>query len=206
MVRRTLMLLSVGMAAGVAVDRVYRELQKPAAEQFPWLRARMNDTVNPWLMERGIPGSEKAEIATLEHVGRSSGTVYFTPVHPTLRGEVVLIPAPMGVGSHWAMNVLHTGRARLQLHEQLYELDKPELITLAETGMFSPGLAAPFDRMGMRYVRFHLVASAPGTFATHATSMPAGVPVFDGALDGAVPMSAEIPIEPRMVERDPAPA
>ena len=28
------------------------------------------DTVNPWLMDRGIPGSTTVEIATLEHIGR----------------------------------------------------------------------------------------------------------------------------------------
>jgi len=206
MVRRALMLVSLGMVAGVAVDRAYRELQKPAAEQFPWMRARMNDRVNPWLLEHGIPGSEKAEIATLEHIGRTSGTVHFTPVHPTIRDAVVLIPAPLGVGSQWARNVEHAGHARMQFHDMLYELDQPELIAVAETGIFPPQVAAPFDRMGWRYVRLHVAASVPGTFATHATTLPAGTPVFEGTLEGAVPMSAEIPIEPRMVTREKSPA
>ena len=202
MVVKAVRLIGVGIAVGVAVDRLALELRKPAADQFPWLRARMNDSVNPWLMEHGIPGSEKAEIATLEHVGRTSGTAYFTPVHPTLRDESVLIPAPMGVGSQWAMNVLHAGRARMQLHDRLYELDRPELITVAETGMFPAPVAAPFDRMGWRYVRFHVAASAAATFGTHSSSMPSDRPMFDGSLEGAV----EIPIEPRMVTRKPEPA
>lgn len=195
-------LIGLGIAVGIAVDRLALELRKPAAEQFPWLRARMNERVNPWLMEHGIPGSEKAEIATLEHIGRTSGTAYFTPVHPTLRGEAMLIPAPMGVGSQWALNVLHAGRARLQLHDRLYELDRPELITVAGTGMFPPPVAAPFDRMGWRYIRFHVAASVAATFGTHSSSLPAGRPMFDGSLDGAV----DIPVEPRMVTREAWPA
>jgi hypothetical protein len=202
MVVKAIRLVGVGIAIGIAVDRVALELRKPAAEQFPWLRKRMNDQVNPWLIEHGIPGSEKAEIATLEHIGRTSGTAYFTPVHPTLHDGSVLIPAPLGVGSQWARNVQHAGRARMQLHDRLYELDRPELITVAETGMFSPRVAAPFDRMGWRYVRLHVAASVPATFGMHATSLPSDRPMFDGSLDGAV----DIPVEPRMVTRETTPA
>ncbi len=199
MLLKAMGLLVVGGAIGFAANRVWRELNKPAPDQFPWLRQRMNDTVNPWLMEHGIPGSATAGIATLEHVGRKSGTTYFTPVHPTLRDEEILIPAPLGVGSQWARNVLAAGRARLQFHETLHELDRPELITVAEAGLVSPQVAGPFDRMGWRYLRMRLVASVPGTFSTHTVSMPAmgGVPVMDQPLEG----SYGIPVEPRMVER-----
>jgi hypothetical protein len=200
MVRKALTLLTAGIAMGVTVDRLSCELQKPAAQQFTWLRARMNDRVNPWLLERGVAGSDKAEIGTLEHVGRTSGTVYFTPIHPTIHDEAVLIPAPMGVGSQWAMNILNAGHARMQLHERIYELDRPELITVAESGQLPAPVAGPFDRMGWRYVRLHVVASVPATFGTHATSMPAGRPMFEGSLDGPT----EIPMEPRMVTREPA--
>jgi hypothetical protein len=202
MVAKAIGLIGLGAAVGIGLDRLALELRKPVEERYPWLRARMNERVNPWLMVHGIPGSEKAEIATLEHIGRTSGTAYFTPVHPTLRDEVLLIPAQMGVGSHWAQNVLHAGRARLQLHDRLYELDHPELITVAETGMFPLAVAAPFDRMGWRYVRLHVAASVPATFGTHASSLPAGRPMFDGSLDGA----EDIPVEPRMVTRKPEPA
>lgn len=191
--------MAAGAAIAFAVDRVRRELRKPAAEQFPWLRVQLNRTVNPWLMEHGIPGSGKAEIATLEHVGRKSGTTYFTPVHPTIHEETVLVPAPLGVGSQWARNVLDAGRARLQFHETLYELDQPELITVSDTGFFPPQVSGPFDRMGWRYLRMHRVAEVPGTFATHKISVPVmeGHPLAEPPLEG----SYEIPIEPRMVER-----
>lgn len=201
---RSIRLLGTGVAIGIVADRVWLELQKPAAQQFPWLRRSMNETVNPWLMEHGLPGSAHAEIATLEHVGRTSGTTYFTPVHPTIHETTVLIPAPLGVGSQWARNVQAAGRARMQFHEMLYELDHPELIPVSETGMYPPRVAAPFDRMGWRYLRLNLVTMVPGTFASHAASMPAvdGVPVMEPPLEGTY----EIPVEPKMVERESSPA
>ena len=103
----------------------------------------MNDDVNPWLIAHGVPGSANAEIATLEHIGRTSGLARFTPVHPTIRGETALIPVPLGAGSQWARNVVAAGRARLQLHEVLYDLDGPALIPVAETGLSRRRSPAP---------------------------------------------------------------
>lgn len=205
MVMKTLRLagisMGIGMGIGLAVDRVWLELQKPAAEQFPWLRRQVNENVNPWLLEHNIPGSAKAEIATLEHVGRVSGATYHTPVHPTLRDDTMLIPAPLGVGSQWAQNVVHAGRARLQLHEMLYDVDRPELITVAETGFFAAPIAVPFDRMGWRYLRLHVVASTPGAFAMRQHSL-------ESALEAEPSLTEpfDIPIEPKMVDREASPA
>ena len=196
--------MTMGVVVGLVAGRTWSEVQKPAEEQFPWLRVRMNGMVNPWLMGHGLVGGAKAEIATLEHVGRTSGTTFFTPVHPTVRDDVVLIPAPLGVGSQWARNVLKAGRARIQLHETLFELDQPELITVSEAGMVAPQLADPFDRMGCRYMRLHLAAAVPGTFASHGASMPApqGARATEPPLEGTY----EIPVEPRTVEPEVAPA
>jgi hypothetical protein len=196
---RALGLLATGAAVGLAADRVAMELRKPEADRFPWLRHQMNDSVNPWLMEHGIPGSAKAEIATLEHIGRRSRMTYFTPVHPTIHEDTVLIPAPLGVGSQWAHNVLDAGRARLQFHETLYELDQPELITVTDAGVVPPQLAAPFDHLGWRYLRLHRVAEVPGTFATHKAWVPVvSTPAAEPPLEGAY----EMPVEPRMVEHE----
>ena len=199
MVRKAISLLVVGGAIGFAADRVSMELRKPAADQFAWLRARMNATINPWLMEHHIPGSATAEIATLEHVGRKTGMAHLTPVHPTIREDTVLIPAPLGVGSQWARNVQEAGRARLQFHETLYDLDRPELITVTAAGLVPPQVAGPFDHMGWRYLRTHVAATVPGTFLTHGSSKPAidEVPMMDASLERPY----DIPVEPRIVER-----
>jgi hypothetical protein len=183
MVRRAVALVATGVAMGVVVDRVVMELQKPAPEQFPGLRKQMNERVNPWLLEHGYPGSEHAEIGTLEHTGRTTGALHFTPVHPTVLGEAVLVPAPLGVGSQWAQNVLHADHARLQLHDELYDLDKPELISVTEAGMVPAAVAAPFDRMGWRYVRFHVAGRVAGSFASHRPTVSGKALHEDAPLD-----------------------
>jgi hypothetical protein len=195
---RTISLFAAGAAAGVVADRIAMELKKPAAQQFPWLRRQVNENVNPFLLEHHIAGGARSEIGTLEHVGRRTGARYHTPVHPTLHGDTLFIPAPLGAGSEWARNVQHAGHARLQFHETLYELDRPELIPVADTGFFPPQIAAPFDRMGWRYLRMHVVASAPGAF-----TIPA--PAAESALHAEPSLTEpfEIPIEPRMVDREP---
>jgi hypothetical protein len=182
-------LFGTGVAIGVVADRVALELRKPAAEQFPALRRTMNGRVNPWLLEHGYPGGEHAGIGILEHVGRATNRPHLTPVHPTLRDDTVLVPAPLGDGSQWARNVLHAGSARLQIHDELLDLDRPELITIADSGLFPPGVASPFDRMGWRYVRFHVVARVPGSFSTRR--LPA---VTDAAHEG-VPLDRSFPLD-----------
>lgn len=194
MVMHSLRMVGLGIGIGIAADRLAHELSKPAARQFPWVRRQVNEHVNPWLLEHHIPGSGKAEIGTLEHVGRTSGVAHFTPVHPTLRGDEVLIPAPLGVGSHWARNVLVGGRARLQLHDTLYELAQPELIEVVDTGFFPKAMAEPFDRMGWRYVRFHVIATTPGSFTTQPHSA-------DERPEPPLDAPYTIPVEPRMVDR-----
>jgi hypothetical protein len=190
-------LVGTGVAIGVVVDRIALELRKPAADQFPWLRARVNDRVNPWLLAHRIPGSEKAEIGTLEHVGRRSGSLHFTPVHPTLRDNTVLVPAPLGDGSQWALNALRAGHARLQLHDVLLDLDEPEVITVTQSGMVPARLAAPFDRMGWRYVRFHVAGRVPGSFAARTPTVTGGGLHEDAPIDRPFELhAAATPLEP----------
>jgi hypothetical protein len=166
--KRAIALLAIGAAAGLTAERIAAEMRKPGAQQFLWVRRQVNERVNPLLLQRDLVGTGRAEIATLEHVGRRSGAVHLTPVHPTLRDDAVYVPAPMGVGSQWAQNVLAAGTARLQLHDTVYELDAPELIAPSETGFYPPPLAAPFDRLGWRYVRMHVAGSAPGSLTPAA--------------------------------------
>ncbi len=74
----------------------------------------------------------------------------------------------------------------MQFHEMLYELDRPELITATQAGLLPLRVAAPIDRMGWRFLRLNLVAMVPGTFATHAASVPAvdGMPAVEPPLEG----------------------
>lgn len=204
--RRAITLMAVGATLGVAGDRFALEMGKPPMRRFPWLRREVNEVVNPWLLERHVPGGAGAEFGTLEHVGRATGTVHLTPVHPTVRGEKVLVPAPLGVGSQWAQNVLHAGKARLHLREVTYDLDQPELITISESGFYPKAVAAPFDHLGLRYVRLHVAASAPGAFTS-----PEGGATPSASAPLEVEEPSESPIAPersthRHAKREPVPA
>src|SRR5512135_1571032 len=90
----------------------------------PRMGARvMNERVNPLLVGRGLAGVGRSEIGTIEHVGRTSGTRYLTPVHPEPIESGFRIVVPLGLSSHWVRNVLAAGHCRMQLHGIVYELD-----------------------------------------------------------------------------------
>lgn len=161
----------VGVSAFVA-----RELQKP--NPFPRARVWMNRTMNPALLRLGFVGGHSSHLGTLEHVGRTSGHVYFSPVYPHLEGDSVLIPVPLREHSQWAQNVLAAGRCRLQLHETLYELTRPTLVPTREVAHLAPPVRGVLDRFGWEYLVLHREAEVPGTFATHegAPARETGLP------------------------------
>ena len=89
--------------------------------------AFVNSVVNPRLLRRGLAGGAKSELGTLEHVGRVSGVLRLTPVHPEPTPEGFRVLVPLGPHSQWARNVIAAGHCRLQLHDVIYELDEPKL-------------------------------------------------------------------------------
>ncbi|HEX6339019.1 MAG TPA: nitroreductase family deazaflavin-dependent oxidoreductase [Jiangellaceae bacterium] len=76
---------------------------------------------NPLELKRGVR-------PVLTHVGRSSGTIYRTPLdaHPVDGGYVFILV--YGSGSDWVRNVLAAGRARLSVGGEHVELTNPRLI------------------------------------------------------------------------------
>ena len=114
-------------STGGARDRGRHRLA-PQPEDRDGLR---NSTVDPILLRRGFAGGESSEIGIIEHIGRKSGIRRLTPVHPE--------PTPMDphhraarLSSEWARNVLAAGHCRLQLHDDVYELDEPLLLPAGE--------------------------------------------------------------------------
>jgi hypothetical protein len=132
--------------------------------------SRMNELVNPFLVRRGFVGGGRSELGTLEHVGRTSGTVRLTPVHPVLSEDSIRIIVPLGLQSEWARNVLVAGHCRLQLHGTIYELDEPALLpagAVMELPAFSRWLG---DMLGIMYLRLHRFAEQPGTLELPAAA------------------------------------
>lgn len=97
----------------------------------------VNESINPLLVRRGLAGVGHSELGTLEHIGRRSGTRRLTPVHPVVSGEEVRIVVPLGAQSEWARNVLAAGRCRIQLHDEVLELDEPALVPAGPSGTWA---------------------------------------------------------------------
>ena len=135
--------------------------------------AWVNRALNPWLLERGLAGGEHSEIGPLEHVGRRSGIVRLTPVHPEPTATGFRIVVPLGSQSEWAKNVLAAGRCRIGLHEQVYELAAPRFVSPAELKDLPRPLRACMTSLGFRYLVLETVAVVPGRLeANGATPEP----------------------------------
>lgn len=113
----------------------------------------VNRRLNPWLVERGIVGLSRGELALIEHVGRKSRTVRQTPIHPMPIEGGYRIIVPVGESSEWVRNVLAAGGCRMLMGERTVTLDAPVLERPSEV----PGLALParvlFGWLGFRYLR-----------------------------------------------------
>ena len=118
----------------------------------------MNRVVNGWLQRRGLIRASRGELALIEHVGRRTGTVRQTPIHPMPIDGGYRVIVPIGERSEWAHNVLAAGRCRLLLGDETLELHEPILEAPADV----PGLAAPvralFEWLGFRYLRLSVAA------------------------------------------------
>ncbi len=117
--------------------------------------AFVNRVVNPWLVRRGLVGATRDELALIEHVGRKSGIIRQTPIHPMPVEGGYRIIAPVGEASEWVRNVQAAGHCRLILADRIVELDEPVLETPAEVPNLAGPLRALFGWLGFRYLRLH---------------------------------------------------
>jgi deazaflavin-dependent oxidoreductase (nitroreductase family) len=145
----------VSAAAGVLVIAWRRDPRMGSA--------LMNSTINPWLLEHGMAGGKHSEIGPLEHIGRTSGTRRLTPVHPEPTPTGFRFVVPLGSQSEWARNVLAAGRCRVQLHEQIYDLAEPRLVSPTELSDLPRMLRAVMTVLGFRYLVLETEAVAPGS-------------------------------------------
>lgn len=179
---RTLLLIPAALvAAGAGIFLAWR--------RNPRIGTRfVNDVLNPLMVERGLAGTGRAEVGTLEHVGRRSGTRHLTPVHPVPTADGFRIVVPLAGESQWARNVIAAGRCRLQLHDVVYELDEPVLLAPDELPELGAVTRLVTGRLGFQYLLLHRFADQPG------------------ALDEE-PTVGDLPLEPPVgVAPDPAPA
>lgn len=148
----------------------------------------VNRIINPWLIEQGVADTSQGEIGLLEHVGRRSGTVRVTPIHPVATPEGLRIIVPLGGQSQWARNVLAAGHCRVQIGQSIYELDEPRLVPAAEIEGMPAAAARLMDWLGFRYLVLHRFAEQPGALVVPAAEPtgPEAIPI-----DGTPPVTAE---------------
>lgn len=127
--------------------------------------AWVNRVIDPWLVRHGILDVTHGEIGLIEHVGRTSGIVRHSPVHPVPTDEGFRIIVPLGRESQWARNVLAAGSCRLQVGGVVHELDEPRLVSPVKVPGLSPLRGHVMDWLGFQYLLLHGFAEAPGALA-----------------------------------------
>ena len=84
-------------------------------------------------------GREGTATSVVCHVGRRSGRTYQTPVVVARHDDSFLIALPYGERTDWLKNVLAAGSASIMADGRSYEVDRPEVIPMAEaTAYFRP--------------------------------------------------------------------
>jgi deazaflavin-dependent oxidoreductase (nitroreductase family) len=98
---------------------------------------RMNRAVtNPRVMRTA--GTTQTETSVIEHVGRTSGRAYQTPVDiiPTRTG--LLIALPYGMRADWTRNVLAAGAATVVTRGERVAVDRPTIVAAADMADLIP--------------------------------------------------------------------
>jgi len=84
-------------------------------------------------------GKEGSNTSVVRHVGRRSGRTYQTPVIAVQHDDSFLIALPYGKRTDWLKNILDRGSATIVTNGHTFEVDRPEVIPMAEaTAYFRP--------------------------------------------------------------------
>jgi deazaflavin-dependent oxidoreductase (nitroreductase family) len=156
MVRRA---LSIGGALGLIVVGAVAWWRR-----HPRVGAGLvNRVVDPWLVRSGVVEGSRGELGLLEHVGRTTGTVRITPIHPVPTADGFRIIAPLGIESQWARNVIAAGHCRLQSGGVVHELDEPRIVMPSEVEGLPRLASRVMDWLGFRYLVLHQFAEHEGS-------------------------------------------
>lgn len=94
-------------------------------------------TMRPLAMRSA--GKEGSSTSVVRHVGRRSGRAYETPVLAVRHDDSFLIALPYGKRTDWLKNVLDKGSATIVANGHAFDVDRPEVIPMAEaTAYFRP--------------------------------------------------------------------
>ena len=120
---------------------------------------------DPMVVRFGLAGGARSPWGLIEHVGRVSGHVYYTPIAPRPIVDGFEFPLPYGTDVHWVRNIRAAGQARLQYHDTIVELEGPQIVEARAAASLPGSIRDLAQRMGYHYLRLHTVASKSGAFA-----------------------------------------
>ena len=154
---RRLGLIALMLTGGVVLLRFV-----PGPEPWPdWYRRLVRRT-NPIAYRVGLVGGRRSPLASVEYVGRKSGTLRRTPVWAFVTSDHAIVGLPYGRDVNWARNVMASGHCRMQIHGQVYELDEPQVRGSAELTELPEWRKRQFSST-MEYLRLRVFRVQPGT-------------------------------------------
>ena len=83
-------------------------------------------------------GKEGSATSIVQHIGRSSGRDYETPVVAVKHDHEFLIALPYGPRTDWLQNVLAKGEATIVMDGRTYRADHPKVVPMAEATVYFP--------------------------------------------------------------------
>lgn len=125
---------------------------------------RSGRAMKPLVLRRA--GGEASPTSVVEHVGRTSGRRYETPVVATAIDGGYAIALPYGPNTDWLKNVLAAGTATLRSGGAVHQLEQPRVVGI---DLVNDQFATKEQRAHRRFgVRDALVLSASAITATMA--------------------------------------
>jgi deazaflavin-dependent oxidoreductase (nitroreductase family) len=92
-------------------------------------------------------GTQGAYAAVVEHVGRTSGTTYRTPVQAVDTDVGFVIALPYGTGADWVRNVLAAGAAVITKDDRIVPVGRPQIVPLDDTAAAFPAADRRLHRL-----------------------------------------------------------
>jgi hypothetical protein len=166
--RTSTLLVAVGGAA--ACIYLYRRSQLPPERRDLVARRAMNERIAPILLRHGAADGERTGIGVVEHVGRASGVVRRTLVHPIPLGDAFAIPMAYGERGQWPQNVIAAGRCRLQFHDSVYSLSNPRAMDGAQIAGLPKAEEAIVRAVGRRFLLMDVESVASGRLEVRASA------------------------------------
>jgi hypothetical protein len=168
-------LFAIALIAGAGYY-LYRRSQLPEEKRDLFLRRVMNERLTPVLLNSGVTGGSHTGVGVVEHVGRKSGTVRRTLIHPIVLADRIAVPVPYAEGGQWPRNVLAAGYCRLQFRDHVYTLSNPRVVQGSEIADLPKAEQVIGRVTGGRFLLMDVKSAEPGRFEGEAEPAPAGQP------------------------------